>query len=171
MHSKTTTGTAPCGPACAPHSRPTASLRPLGARPPCQLRQGGGRAGPITQRRRAAAGGVLVRASGFAELKRDAEEDYRRVRDLLPTLETAKHTAEHARGPSQDAEAAWQESHRRHCELQDQINALMGGLKTGLIDAAGGEAEATQQLVAEHMRFRMRRFRAQLEPRDWEVRG
>lgn len=110
-------------------------------------------------------------SSGFVELKRDAESDYRKARDLLPLLETARQTASHARGPARDSESIWQESHRRLSTLHDEISNSTARLRSSLVEAAGGDAAATAHLVQHHVHFRMQRVKAQLEPKDWQVRA
>jgi hypothetical protein len=109
-------------------------------------------------------------SSGFTELKQGAEADYNKAKSLLPTLETALQTASYARGPAEDAEAAWQFCHHKLSTLHEKVQTSMAELRGAMVDVAGGDEAATFQLVQHHLRSRMARARAQLEPEEWEVR-
>ncbi|GAB4816934.1 hypothetical protein N2152v2_003980 [Parachlorella kessleri] len=111
---------------------------------------------------------VKASSSGFAELKTAAESDYSKVKGLLPTLETALQTAAQARGPAEDAEAAWQFCHRKLSDLADKVHGCLAELREAMVGSAGGEEHATVGLVRHHLRARMARVLAQLEPDDWE---
>lgn len=109
-------------------------------------------------------------SSGFAEVKRDAESDYRKARDLLPTLETASSTASKARRPAAEAESVWQDSHRRLSVLSEEVGASLARLRDAVAEAAGGGPAATAQLVRHHIAARMKRARTELEGcKEWQV--
>lgn len=163
MLTKTITMQAVCGPRLVPGARLGPSWSSLQRR---AGQPGGGaassqRVGRCIRRRRHPPPLVCASAAAdFADLRAAAAEAVANAQAKLPKLEKAKRAAEQHREPAAEAERHWQELHGQLTSLQKETASAMKSLREAVVNAAGGEAVATQAMLQRHVAERLSTFRA-----------